>query len=104
MAFHNFRYSLNNLYGLGVVAGLNERYSNKGASFITRIHTKQDHLYPYSVNKLIVGLGLELNNIRVQERSNNNQQEKTPKNDDDIYTLQDGAKNNVHQVHHVHLS
>ena len=62
---------------------------NKAESFITRIHTMQDNLYPYSVNKLIVGLGL--NNIRGQERSNNNQQEKTPKNDDDIYTLQDGA-------------
>ncbi|MCB1660219.1 MAG: hypothetical protein KDI39_18505, partial [Pseudomonadales bacterium] len=33
---------------------------NKGESFITRIHTMQDDLYPYSMNKLIVGLGLEL--------------------------------------------
>ncbi|MCB1658915.1 MAG: DUF3987 domain-containing protein, partial [Pseudomonadales bacterium] len=32
---------------------------NKGESFITRINTMQDNLYPYSVNKLIVGLGLE---------------------------------------------
>jgi len=31
---------------------------NKAASFITRIHTMQDNLPPYSVNKLIVGLGL----------------------------------------------
>jgi hypothetical protein len=31
---------------------------NKGESFITRINTMQDNLYPYSVNKLIVGLGL----------------------------------------------
>ncbi|HNC03544.1 MAG TPA: DUF3987 domain-containing protein, partial [Agitococcus sp.] len=34
---------------------------NKGESFITRIHTMQDNLYPYSVNKLIVGLGLNTN-------------------------------------------
>ncbi|WP_297924398.1 DUF3987 domain-containing protein, partial [uncultured Agitococcus sp.] len=33
---------------------------NKAESFITRIRTMQDNLYPYSVNKLIVGLGLEL--------------------------------------------
>ena len=31
---------------------------NKAESFITRIRTMQDKLYPYSVNKLIVGLGL----------------------------------------------
>jgi len=31
---------------------------NKAESFITHIHTMQDNLYPYSVNKLIVGLGL----------------------------------------------
>ena len=31
---------------------------NKGKSFITHIHTMQDNLAPYSVNKLIVGLGL----------------------------------------------
>ena len=30
---------------------------NKAESFITRIHTMQANLYPYSVNKLIVGLG-----------------------------------------------
>ncbi|MCB1659276.1 MAG: DUF3987 domain-containing protein, partial [Pseudomonadales bacterium] len=34
---------------------------NKAESFITRIHTMQDNLYPYSVNKLIVGLGLNTN-------------------------------------------
>jgi hypothetical protein len=34
---------------------------NKAESFITRIHTMQDNLYPYSVNKLIVGLGLNNN-------------------------------------------
>jgi hypothetical protein len=55
---------------------------NKGESFITRIHTMQDNLAPYSVNKLIVGLGL--NNIRGQERSNN-KQENSPKNDGHIY-------------------
>ena len=74
---------------------------NKAESFITRIRTMQDKLYPYSVNKLIVGLGL--NNIRGQERSNNEQQENSPKNDGHIYTRQDGANINVHQVHHVHL-
>jgi len=31
---------------------------NKAESFITHIHTMQDNLAPYSVNKLIVGLGL----------------------------------------------
>ncbi|MCB1658758.1 MAG: PriCT-2 domain-containing protein, partial [Pseudomonadales bacterium] len=74
---------------------------NKAESFITRIHTMQANLYPYSVNKLIVGLGL--NNIRGQERSNNNLQEKQLKNDGHIYTRQDEANINVHQVHHVHL-
>jgi putative DNA primase/helicase len=32
---------------------------NKAESFITRIHTMQDNLYPFSVNKLMVGLGLK---------------------------------------------
>ena len=32
---------------------------NKAESFITRIHTMQDTLYPYSVNKLMFGLGLK---------------------------------------------
>jgi hypothetical protein len=74
---------------------------NKAESFITRIHTMQDSLAPFSVNKLIGGLGL--NNIRGQERSNNNLQEKQLKNDGHIYTRQDEANINVHQVHHVHL-
>ena len=60
---------------------------NKAESFITRIRTMQDKLYPYSVNKLIVGLGL--NNIRGQERSNNEQQENSPKNDDHMMEYND---------------
>ena len=73
---------------------------NKGEPFITRINTMQDDLYPYSVNKLIVGLGL--NNIRGQERSNNNLQEKQLKNDGHIYTLQDGANYHGHNGHNGH--
>lgn len=61
----------------------------------------QDNLYPYSVNKLIVGLGL--NNIRGQERSNNEQQENSPKNDSYIYVSEQLEQKQVHQVHHVHL-
>ena len=90
--------AVNNINRVMRLAGFSH---NKGESFITRIHTMQDDLYPYSVNKLIVGLGL--NNIRGQERSNNNLQEKQLKNDGHIYTRQDEANINVHQVHHVHL-
>jgi hypothetical protein len=90
--------AVNNIDRVMRLAGFSH---NKGESFITRIHTMQDNLYPYSVNKLIVGLGL--NNIRGQERSNNNLQEKQLKNDGHIYTRQDEANINVHQVHHVHL-
>ena len=49
--------SVNNIDRVMRLAGFSH---NKGESFITRIHTMQDDLYPYSVNKLIVGLGLEL--------------------------------------------
>ena len=90
--------SVNNIDRVMRLAGFSH---NKAESFITRIRTMQDNLYPYSVNKLIGGLGL--NNIRGQERSNNNLQEKQLKNDGHIYTRQDGANINVHQVHHVHL-
>jgi hypothetical protein len=44
---------------------------NKAESFITRIHTMQDNLYPYSVNKLIVGLGLN-NNVSHRDIFPNN--------------------------------
>jgi hypothetical protein len=44
---------------------------NKGESFITRIHTMQDNLAPYSVNKLIVGLGLN-NNVSHRDIFPNN--------------------------------
>ena len=74
---------------------------NKAESFITHIHTMQDNLAPYSVNKLIVGLGL--NNIRGQERSNNEQQENSPKNDGHIYVPKQLERKQVHQVHQVHL-
>ena len=74
---------------------------NKAESFITRIHTMQDNLAPYSVNKLIVGLGL--NNIRGQERSNNEQQENSQKNDSYIYVSEQLEQKQVHQVHQVHL-
>ena len=55
----------------------------------------QDNLYPYSVNRLIVGL----KNIRGQ-RSNN--LEKWLKNDGHIYTRQDGIIS-MFTVHRVHL-
>jgi len=42
---------------------------NKSKPFITRIHTLQDNLYPYSVNKLIVGLGLELDAQKKQKQT-----------------------------------
>jgi len=44
---------------------------NKAESFITRIHTMQDNLAPYSVNKLIVGLGLN-NNVSHRDIFPNN--------------------------------
>jgi len=44
---------------------------NKAESFITRIHTMQDNLAPYSVNKLIVGLGLD-NNVSHRDIFPNN--------------------------------
>ena len=70
---------------------------NKQVPFITRIVELQEHnLAPFSVNKLIVGLGL--NNIRVQERSNNKQS----KNDSHIYVSEQLEQNHVHQVHQVH--
>ncbi len=49
--------SVNNIDRVMRLAGFSH---NKGESFITRIHTMQDNFYPYSVNKLIVGLCLEL--------------------------------------------
>jgi len=88
--------SVNNIDRVMRLAGFSH---NKGESFITRIHTLQDNLYPYSVNKLIGGLGLELNNIRGQESEKIKNQ---PISKDHIYISQDGAKNNVHQVHQVH--
>ena len=73
---------------------------NKAESFITHIHTMQDSIAPFSVNKLMVGLGL--NNIRGQERLNNDLQEKQLKNDSRIYDSEKLEQNNVHQVHQVH--
>ncbi len=55
---------------------------NKGESFITRIHTMQDNLYPYSVNKLIVGLGLD-NNVSHRDIFPNN----TYNSIDDDFTI-----------------
>jgi len=70
---------------------------NKQEPFITRIVELQEHnLTPFSVNKLIVGLGL--NNIRVQERPKNKQ----PKNDDHIYASEQGEQNHGHHGHHGH--
>ena len=70
---------------------------NKQEPFITRIVELQEHnLTPFSVNKLIVGLGL--NNIRVQEGSNNKQS----KNDSHIYVSEQLEQNDVNHVHHVH--
>ena len=88
--------AVNNINRVMRLAGFSH---NKGESFITRIHTMQDNNYPYSVNKLIVGLGLELNNIRGQESGKIKNQ---PKSESDIYILQDGANINVHHVHQVH--
>ena len=50
--------AVNNIDRVMRLAGFSH---NKGESFITRIHTLQDNLYPYSVNRLIVGLGLNTN-------------------------------------------
>ncbi|MEN9429929.1 MAG: hypothetical protein RJA86_788 [Pseudomonadota bacterium] len=70
---------------------------NKQEPFITRIVELQEHnLAPFSVNKLIVGLGL--NNIRVQERPNNKQS----KTDSHIYVSEQLEQNHIHDVHHVH--
>ena len=52
--------AVNNINRVMRLAGFSH---NKGESFITRIRTMQDDLYPYSVNKLIVGLDLELEKI-----------------------------------------
>ncbi|HNA21652.1 MAG TPA: DUF3987 domain-containing protein, partial [Agitococcus sp.] len=52
--------AVNNIDRVMRLAGFSH---NKGESFITRIHTMQDNLYPYSVNRLIVGLDLELEKI-----------------------------------------
>ena len=52
--------AVNNIDRVMRLAGFSH---NKGESFITRIHTMQDDLYPYSVNRLIVGLDLELEKI-----------------------------------------
>ena len=50
--------AVNNINRVMRLAGFSH---NKGESFITRINTMQDSLYPYSVNKLIVGLDLNTN-------------------------------------------
>ena len=47
--------AVNNINRVMRLAGFSH---NKGKSFITHIHTMQDNLAPFSVNKLMVGLGL----------------------------------------------
>lgn len=89
--------AVNNINRVMRLAGFSH---NKGESFITRIDTMQDNLAPYSVNKLIVGLGL--NNIRGQERSNNEQQEDSTKNDGYIYVPKQLERKHGHKGHKGH--
>jgi len=58
--------SVNNINRVMRLAGFSH---NKGESFITRIHTLQNNLYPYSVNKLIVGLGLDVGAPKKQKQT-----------------------------------
>ena len=60
--------AVNNINRVMRLAGFSH---NKAESFITRIRTMQDKLYPYSVNKLIVGLGLD-NNVSHRDIFPNN--------------------------------